>query len=191
MLTTRSPSAMVHSSGNRQSPRPAMLSSMNFVMAWRRRAASLLRWRIAITGVVFVVAVVVPLVVEIVLRVHRGSSYAQSEAFVTEHAARALVHGNNPYAARFDDGALAHHPARFQQHFPYLPLMAGFGLLSAVRAGALWSDARIYFLLAAVVAAGAAVMLWSTSAERRLRVLQVLLVFPVGAPFLVTGGDDI
>jgi hypothetical protein len=155
------------------------------------RGASLLRWRTLITFLVFVTAVVVPLVVEIVLRAHRGSGYAQSETLVTEHAARTLVHGHNPYAATFDDGSLAHHPMRFQEHFPYLPLMAIFGLVSTIHGDAAWADARIYFTVTAILATALGLLLWRTPSERRLRVIQVLLVLPTAAPFLVTGGDDV
>ena len=172
---------------------PSYAAAMVAVLLVSRRNApsAMLRWRVAITFAVFTAAVVVPLLVEVVLRAHRGSGYAQSETFVTEHAAGALVHGHNPYAATFDDGSLAHHPARFQQHFPYLPLMAVFGLAGAVRGNAGWSDARIYFMIVAGVAGSLAVLLWRTTSHRRLRVIQVLLVLPTGAPFLVTGGDDI
>jgi hypothetical protein len=149
------------------------------------------QWRAAIMLVAFTGAVLLPLIVEIALRAHRGSGYAQSETLVTEHAARSLVHGHNPYSATFTDGSLYHHPPRFQQHFPYLPLMAVFGLASAIHADVAWSDARICFALAAFAAAGAALALWRTTPERRLRVFLVLLVLPTAAPFLVTGGDDI
>jgi hypothetical protein len=153
--------------------------------------ARIRRLRMLITLSVFAAAVVVPLLVEVVLRAHRGSAYAQSETLVTEHAARTFVHGHNPYAATFSHGSLAHHPLRLQEHFPYFPLMALFGLAGVARADVAWTDARLFFAVVAVAAAGAALAIWQTTPERRLRVIQALLVLPTAAPFLVTGGDDI
>jgi hypothetical protein len=126
---------------------------------------------------------VLPLIVEIVLRDQRGTAYARSEVFVTEQAATHVLNGDDPYTATFTPMG--------QTHFPYLPLMPVFGFARALWPGAGWADARVFFALTTIVVTAAAVWLWPGGGSQRLRVLQFMLVLPPGTLLLVAGGDDL
>jgi hypothetical protein len=116
--------------------------------------------------------------------------YVASEVVVTERAAAAVARGADPYSARLDSAELVRSP-RAVGHFPYLPGMTAFGLPRALLSKAAWTDARLYFLAATLLAAGAAAAAWRRSPARRLRALQLLVVLPTGATALVVGGDDV
>jgi hypothetical protein len=160
--------------------------------------AQLLRARLALAAGVFVFAVVVPLAVEVQWRSEPARSpagalhpYGSSEVVVTEGAARALLHGHDPYAVRFTSPELVGRSQGIDRHFPYLPAMIAFGVPRAVVPEIAWSDARLVFLAASVAAALVAFRRWRAPPETRLRALQVLLVLPTGAAVLATGGDDV
>ena len=169
-----------------------------FVFAGRLTGARLVRVRAAIAVAVFVGVVVVPLAVEVQWRTEPDRApasalhpYGASEVVVTEGAARALLRGRDPYSVRFTSPELAGRSPSTGEHFPYLPGMIAFGLPRALLPETPWSDARLFFLAATVAAAFLVVRRWRAPPERRLRVLQVLMVLPTGAAALVTGGDDV
>lgn len=137
-------------------------------------------------------AALLPLAVEVTWRARNGpGSHAQSEAIVTEEAARALVAGYNPYAATYLDGPLAARPLGTKTHFPYLPAMLAFGLPRALDGSGPLVDARVAFAIATLALTVLALRLWEASPERRLRALQVIAVLPTGALPMATGGDDL
>ena len=140
---------------------------------------------------VLVGAVAVPLAAEVRLRADRGPEYAHSEVVITESAAEEVVQGRDPYGAQFTSAELAGRKPGIREHFPYFPGMAAFGLPSALPLGTAWSDARIFFALATLAAAIAALWNWRVPVERRLLAFQVLIVLPTGALSLATGGDDL
>jgi Glycosyltransferase family 87 len=157
------------------------------------------RWRPARIWVfVFVLlgATLVPLGVEVSLRdgAATSTSHVQPEVVVIDQAAHLLASGKNPYhAVAGKDGkvvsAVPGEPA-YESFFPYLPLMAVFGLPSDTRQPIRLTDARIFFSLVTLIVAGAALALCRAPTERRVRALQVLVALPTAALPLATGGDD-
>jgi hypothetical protein len=91
--------------------------------------ASSERARTWIALAVFVGVALVPLTLEVARRARTDPGlHAQSEAIVTEEAAKALVHGKDPYATDYLHGPLRARPLGTKTHFPYLPGMLVFGL---------------------------------------------------------------
>ena len=156
------------------------------VPARRLKAARLLLALVVLVG-----AVAIPLAAEVRWRADGGPEYAHSEVVITESAAAEAVHGRDPYAAHFTSAELVSREPGIRETFPYFPGMAVFGIPRALPAGTAWTDARIFFALATVAAAIAALWHWRVPVERRLLAFQVLVVLPTGALFLTTGGDDL
>jgi hypothetical protein len=152
----------------------------------RRRLAAA---RLLLALLVLAGALVLPLTAEVRWRPVQGPVYAPSEVVLTESAAADLLRGRDPYSARFTSPELAGRERSVAEYFPYLPGMAVFGLPRALLAKTPWTDARVFFALATLLAATAA--LYRQAADRRLRALQLLVVLPTGASVLVTGGDDV
>lgn len=169
-----------------------------------------LRGRAWVAAAVFAGAALLPLGLEVIWRAGQGpGSHAQSEVIVTEEAARALVHGHDPYAATYVHGPLAARPLGTKTHFPYLPAMLVFGLPRAAGADGAIGDARLWFTaasLALLAWAGATAQRPSVRSsprtgaaddhapregERILLAAQIVLVAPTGAMLLATGGDDL
>jgi len=137
-------------------------------------------------------AALLPLALEATWRAREGpGSHAQSEAIVTEEAARALLDGRNPYEATYLRGPLAARPLGTKTHFPYLPGMLAFGLPRALDGLSPLADARIAFAVTTLGLVALALRLWDASPGRRLRAFQVLAVLPTGALPMATGGDDL
>ena len=145
--------------------------------------------RVAILGFVLCGAVLAPLVVEVVFRQTSGPSWAQSEVLVIEQAARAVLHDQSPYSHHFSGDGLGAR-TRSSGHFPYLPVMVGFGVPHALAPGLL-TDARLVF--GGVAAAATALALRSSTfgPDERVRIIQVLFAFPLGAMAVSSGGDDL
>jgi Glycosyltransferase family 87 len=112
----------------------------------------------------------------------------QSEVFLIEQGARALLHGHDPYSLSYGYGMLRTYPAGVWRHIPYLPGIFTFGLPRALLGAGPLTDARVGFTVVSVAAALAALKLSGASGERRL---MVLLILPTGARYLVGGGDDV
>ena len=140
-------------------------------------------------------AALVPMAVETTLRSRDGmGTHAQSEAIITEEAAKALLDGRDPYAAVYLRGPLAARPVATKTHFPYLPGMILFGIPRALDGRAPGTDARVWF--AAVTLGVAAWSLLgppgrSLDPRSRLLAFQFLAVLPTGALPMATGGDDL
>jgi hypothetical protein len=156
------------------------------VPARRMKAARLLLALVVLVG-----AVAIPLAAEVQWRADRGPEYAHSEVVITESAAAEAVRGRDPYAAHFTSSELVSREPGIRENFPYFPGMAVFGMPRALPASTAWTDARLFFALATVAAAIAALWHWRVPVERRLLAFQVLVVLPTGALFLTTGGDDL
>jgi Glycosyltransferase family 87 len=150
---------------------------------------------------VFAGVALLPMALEVAWRARTEPGlHAQSEVIVTEEAAKALVHGKNPYDVDYLDGPLRARPLGTKTHFTYLPGMLAFGLPRAVAGSSAVTDARIAFAVVTLVVAGFA--LWGRrergvgegrgwDPERRLRALQVFLLLPTGALLMATSGDDL
>ena len=163
--------------------------------AWfrgRRAEVEDVQWRVVLSTLIFVAVALVPLIAAVTRRADVGpGSHAQSEVIVVEEAADASLDGRNPYTAEFVDGPLAERPRPTQTHVPYPPGMLVFGVPRALGGHAPWTDARVWFALAAVPIAIASVRRMGAPPHAQLLVLQVLLVFPTGALLLATGGTDV
>jgi hypothetical protein len=156
--------------------------------AWRRS-----RLRLILVVAVMAGATVVPLLAAVSDRREgddRGAA-AQSEVFIIEEGASALLDGRNPYAIRFDTGPLASRPLPTRTHVPYPPAMLAFGLPAAIVGRGPPTDARIWFFVVSVAVAIVALRSMRTDEEGRLRSFQVLFVLPTGSLLLATGGHDI
>jgi hypothetical protein len=149
------------------------------------------RYRLILAAAVFVGAAALPLALEVWWRgVGVPVTHAQPEVFVLEQAARALLHGHNPYATLPVRGPLGSLPLGERTHFPYLPAMLIFGLPHALDGRSLLTDARIYLAMATVLIALLALRL-AKGGERNTTAFLVLAALPTGALAMVTGGDDL
>jgi hypothetical protein len=123
------------------------------------------RRRTVLVLIVFAATALLPMTVAVARRADGAGAYAQSEVIIVEEAARATLHGHDPYVAEYRDGPLKDRPAATQVHLPYLPGILVFGLPRALAGDTPWTDARVWF--------------------------QVLFALPTGALLLATGGVDI
>ncbi|HYT80314.1 MAG TPA: glycosyltransferase 87 family protein [Actinomycetota bacterium] len=144
---------------------------------------------------VLVGAAILPLGFETVWRARTGPGFhAQSEAIVTEEAARVLRKRVDPYAADYLHGPLETRPLGTKTHFPYLPAMLAFGLPRAFDGSSALADSRIAFaaftLAVAALAFGRPTFRRASPRDRRMSFL-VLAVIPTGALLMATGGDDL
>ena len=150
------------------------------------------KWRAAVAGLVLAGALLLPLALEVTWRGHSSPGmHAQSEAIITEEAAKVVVHGRDPYAATYLHGPLAARPLGTKTHFPYVPAMLVFGLPRALWGTRAWTDARVWFALATLgVVAGVA---WSSrgTPHRTIRFAQIVVLIPIAALLMVAGGDDL
>src|SRR6266511_3701465 len=96
------------------------------VLRWRTRLA---QRPLAARATLAVAVLVVPLALEIAWRARDGDRlHVQSEIFLTEQGARALLHGRDPYSVSYGYGLLRTYPVGVWQHIPYLPGIFAFGL---------------------------------------------------------------
>jgi hypothetical protein len=160
-------------------------------LAWTRVPARAgFRIRAGLAALVVVGAAVVPLAIEVGARAAEGRHlHAQSEAILVEEAAAALVRGENPYSASYEDGPLASWPRGTALHFVYEPAAMVLGLPHLAASGAA-GDMRV--LSFAVTAAVTALALSRSRAPAHRRVWAALLVLglPTGARGLVGGSLD-
>jgi len=119
--------------------------------------------------------------------------HVQPEVTGIERAGKDVARAKDPYHL-IEGGSTAPVAAAdttFEKFFPYLPLMAVFGYASSTTAPVEVTDARVTFLLVTAVVGGAALALAQMSRRRKLTLAQFLVVLPMGALPLVTGGDDL
>ena len=171
----------------------AALVALLLALRWRRRPARRpLAVRTGLALAVLLGVLVVPLALEVAWRAELGDpTHVQSEVFLTEQGARALLSGRDPYSVSYGYGMLRGYPPGVWQHIPYLPGIFAFGLPRALLGAGPLTDARLGFTLVSLTAAVLALGWSGVSGERRLPVLMVLLILPTGARYLVGGGDDI
>ena len=150
-----------------------------------------LRRRTVLVLAVFAATALAPMTVAAVRRVDDPGAHAQSEVIIVEEAAEATLQGDDPYAAEYRDGPLSARPEATQVHFPYLPAMLVFGMPRALAGHAPWTDARMWFTVVSLLAAGIVLLRTWTGGAARIRIFQVLFALPTGALLLATGGVDI
>ncbi len=152
--------------------------------------------RIGIAVCVFVGALAVPLSMEIMWRFDGTTgSHLQPEVTAVEVGGQQLARGQDPYHKIVTD----HHPVRYHApgepdtpgFLPYLPLMAVLGIPSDIWPNNGLSDARIFFCLTTLAVAAVALYLCRADGRRKIRALQALIILPLAALPLATGGDDI
>lgn len=153
---------------------------------WRGRALVAAGTAVAVTAM--------PLAFMAVDRANGVAGRAQEEVLVVESSGARLLDTGSPY---LHADAIAALPEPLLGYNPYQPGMAVFGVPAAVFGEHWWTDARIWFLLAAAACAAAAVnLLRSRPGElgagkgTLLRAFQATFVFPVCALTFATGGDD-
>jgi hypothetical protein len=159
---------------------------------WARRSSRPveLRWRVWLALAVVVGATLAPTAIEIGRRVDMGwGRHVQSEAIITEEAARTLLDGRDPYVETYEDGPLSARPIGTTTHYAYFPGMWVYGVPSAVLGRSALTDARIWFAVGAVIAFVLAVRRWRPRFQ--LRAALPLFVLPTGALLAATGGDDL
>lgn len=157
---------------------------------WRRRAFISVGAALAVTAM--------PLAFMAIDRAAGVSGRAQEEVLVVEASGARLLETGSPY---LHADAIAALPEPLLGYNPYQPGMAVFGIPAALLGEHWWTDARVYFLLAAAACAIGAVRLLrggpgsalnATGAGKGplLRAVQAMFVFPVCALTFATGGDD-
>ncbi|GAA1663669.1 glycosyltransferase 87 family protein [Glycomyces endophyticus] len=154
---------------------------------WRGRALVAAGTAVAVTAM--------PLAFMAVDRASGVTGRAQEEVLVVESSGARLLDTGSPYL-RAD--AIAALPEPLLGYNPYQPGMAVFGLPAAAFGEHWWTDARVWFLLAAAACAAAAVNLLrrrpgdvlGAGKGPLLRAFQATFVFPVCALTFATGGDD-
>ncbi len=159
----------------------------------RRRLGSARAWTLVL---LLVGATLAPLAVEVSLR-NDGppSSHVQPEVVVIARAGTRLSKGKDPYYAivRHDgrvESAVPGQPV-YESFFPYLPLMAVFGLPKIGRGPVRVTDTRVLFSIVTLLVVGAALLLLRAPRDHKVRTLQFLTVLPSAALPLATGGDDL
>jgi hypothetical protein len=152
--------------------------------------------RIVVAACVFAGALAIPLGFEILWRFDGvAGSHQQPEVAAVEIGGQDLVRGQDPYhpLVRLDHPVRYHAPGQpdFAGFLPYLPLMAVAGIPSDIWPNSGLSDARIFFCLTTLVVAAVALYLCRADGKRKIRALQALVILPLAALPLATGGDDI
>ncbi len=176
--------------------RPPAMGAPGERRGWRRAWSG--RWRPARVVVfcgVLLGATVGPLAVEVVdTSGPSAAAHVQPEVTVIDQAGGRLAAGKDPYHAEMKNGRLVSavpgEPA-YESFFPYLPLMAVFGLPSSTHASIRLTDARLFFSLVTLLVVAVALLLCRGPTERKVRTLMVLTVLPTAALPLATGGDDL
>lgn len=150
--------------------------------------------RIALTAICGVVVALVPLGLMVVARADTTKEeHILPEAAVIERAGQLLANARDPYVAEVVHGHLIGRVPgvpRYEAFFPYFPLMAAFGLTSALHGGVL-GDSRIPMVAVVLLCLLASLLIAKPPPERTLRAVQVMCVLPTGALFLAGGGDDL
>lgn len=148
--------------------------------------------RSLLAGCAWLVTAIVPMLLFALGRAAGQGSRAQVEVRVIEWAGDRWLNTGTPY---LDRDLIATFPAADQlgAYAPYQPVMAVFGVPRALDPGSgWWSDARVWFTLAALAAlVGAVVVLRDAGAGARLRALQAVTVLPSAALAATVGGDDL
>ncbi len=152
--------------------------------------------RIVVAVCVFAGALAIPLGFEILWRFDGvAGSHQQPEVVTVEVGGQDLVRGQDPYhdLVRLPHAVRYHAPGEpdYAGFLPYLPLMAVAGIPSEIWPNNGLSDARIFFCLTTLAVAAVALYLCRANGRRKIRALQALVILPLAALPLATGGDDI
>ena len=152
--------------------------------------------RIVVAVCVFAGSLAIPLGFEILWRFDGvAGSHEQPEVQTVEVGGQDLVKGHNPYIKiqKLPHPVSYHAPGEpnYRGFLPYLPLMAVLGIPSDIWPNNGLSDARIFFCVTTLAVAAVALYLCRASGRRKIRAVQFLVILPLAALPLATGGDDI
>jgi hypothetical protein len=152
--------------------------------------------RVVVAACVFAGALAVPLGFEILWRFDGvAGSHQQPEVVTVEKGGQDLMRGKDPYhkLVKLPHAVKYHAPGEpdYAGFLPYLPVMAVLGIPSDIWPNSGLSDARIFFCLTTLVVAALALFLCRATGRRKMRALQALVILPLAALPLATGGDDI
>ncbi len=173
---------------------------VTFLTLWLRRTHQLdssqkARLRRIILVLAFLGTTVAPLSVEVAQRSNlTGTTRVQPEVVVIDQAAQRISMGLDPYHAQIRDGHLISGVSgvpEYESFFPYLPLMAFFGLPSTTKGSSHLTDTRLIFSIFTIGVVVLALWLLKAPAGVRLRILQFAIVLPTASLPLATGGDDL
>jgi len=143
--------------------------------------------RLGVLALVTLTAVLLPMLLLVGLRAAGETGTSVGEVPVIEASGGRLLGSGSPYAD-LAELAVAHST---HAYYPYLPAMALFGLPRAVVGASAVTDVRVVFLLASVVLLAVAFALRRWSQPPSIRGLQLLLLTPLLALPVATGGDDV
>ncbi len=150
--------------------------------------------RVWVLLLVLVGATLLPLSAEVALRNDGPAAlHVQPEVVVIAQAGNRLAHGKDPYHTTVQHGAVqsaVRGEPTYESFFPYLPLMAAFGLPHVGKGPVRVTDTRLLFSIVTLLVVGAALLTSRAPRNRKMRVLQFLTVLPSAALPLATGGDD-
>lgn len=151
--------------------------------------------RVWLLLVVLLGATLAPLSVEVTLgRSNPTVSYVQPEVTVIAQAGQRLASGKPIYHATVGHGGRVRSTVpgepTYEAFFPYLPLMAVFGLPDNSHGPVRVTDTRVLFSVVTLMVVGAALLLLRAPRDHKMRALQFLTVLPTAALPLATGGDD-
>jgi len=170
----------------------ALVASGQWLLARRGLSGAGVVARSLLAGCAWLVTAMVPMLLFALGRADGRPSRAHLEVRVIEWAGDRWLNTGTPY---LDRDLIAALPAADQlgAYAPYQPVMAVFGLPRALDPGSgWWSDARVWFTVAALLAlVGAVVVLREADAGARLRALQAVTVLPSAALAATVGGDDL
>jgi Glycosyltransferase family 87 len=152
--------------------------------------------RSVIAACVFVGALAIPMGLEILWRFDgTPGSHLQPEVTSVEVGGQDLVKGTDPYLKihRLNHEVPYHPPGEpdYSGFLPYLPVMAVLGIPSDIWPNSGLSDARIFFCLTTLAVGAVAMYLCRAPGRRKIRAIQTLIILPLAALPLATGGDDI
>ncbi|GAB3995713.1 hypothetical protein GCM10029992_13710 [Glycomyces albus] len=119
--------------------------------------------RALVAGATAAAVTAMPLLVQAIERAGGVEGRFQEEVLVVESSANRLVQTGSPYLSA---EAIASLPEPLLGYNPYQPGMAVFGLPAAVFGHHWWTDARLYFALAAAACLIGAIALLRGSAGR-------------------------
>jgi hypothetical protein len=165
----------------------ALCAAIGFVLS-RVKLRRISMVRVGLLGLVLLGSVAIPLGLEARWRI------AQPEVSVIDRSGALLADGLNPYPSYVRHGHLVNPVPgipSYESFFPYFPLMGVFGLPSTeTHLGQGLTDPRIAMSMLTLMVGCLGLGLLRASADKKIRVAQVLLALPTGALFLSTGGDD-
>jgi hypothetical protein len=173
---------------------------VSLVVAGYRRARQspvfVRRVRIVLCVLLVIGAVIIPLTAELAWRAAaKPGAHAQPEVAVIERAGDRVADDQPVYPVHPAEVGISPsndaHSVDSSAFFPYLPGMIPFGLMNALHLPTELTDARVALVSFSLLIAAVALAAAGSSASRRSRAFQMLVVLPSGALPMVTGGDDL